>query len=65
MKTIHQKLSDTEFEIQNLTMFISQCMDKLHTKMIEYTQLQKELYVGDGIQKLNKYANTTDSVDLQ
>lgn len=57
MKTIHQKLSDTELDISNLTMFISQCMEKLHQRTQEYVKLQEELYIEDGIEKANIYSN--------
>ena len=57
MKTINQQLFDTEVEIQNMTMFIGPCLEKLHAKIVEYYKLQKELYAEDGIDKLNTYAN--------
>ena len=57
MKTTHQKLSDIELDIQNLSTFITQCMDKLKCKLCEYQKLQRDLYVQDGLEKLNNYAN--------
>ncbi len=57
MKPIQQKLSDVELDIQNLSTFIRQCLDKLKCKLCEYQRLQKELYVKDGLEKLNNYAN--------
>lgn len=57
MKTIHQKLSDAEIDIKNLSMFIAQCLEKLKCKLCQYQKLQRELYVQDGLEKLNNYAN--------
>ena len=57
MKTIHEKLSDVETEISNLIIFINQCMEKLPVKIAEYLELQKEIYIQDGIEKANIYAN--------
>ena len=57
MKTIHQKLSHCELDIQNLTAFISQSLEKLKCRMCEYNQLQKELYIQEGIEQVNIYAN--------
>lgn len=57
MKTIHQKLSDVELEISNLLIFINQCMKKLPVKIAEHRELQKELYIKDGLEKANIYAN--------
>ena len=57
MKTIHEKLSDVETEISNLLTFINQCMEKLPVKIAEPRELQKEIYIQDGIEKANIYAN--------
>lgn len=57
MKTIQDKLSKLELDISTLTMFISQSLDKLNCKMCEYNHLQRELYVQDGLDKANIYAN--------
>lgn len=57
MKPIQQKLSDVELDIQNLTMFIAQCLEKLKCKLCEYQRLQRDLYVKDGLEKLNNYVN--------
>ena len=58
MKSITQQLFDIECEIKNLTMFVTQCMETLRIRIIEYQRLQKELYVEDGIKKANNFANT-------
>jgi len=58
MKSITQQLFDIECEIKNLTMFATQCMGTLSIRIIEYQRLQKELYIEDGIQKANNFANT-------
>ena len=57
MKTIHQKLSDVELEISNLLIFINQCVERLPVKIAEHRELQKEIYIQDGIEKANIYAN--------
>ena len=58
MKSIPQQLFDIECEVKNLTMFVTQCMETLRIRIIEYQRLQKELYIEDGIQKANNFANT-------
>lgn len=62
MKTIHQKLNDVELDIQNLSTFIAQCMEKLKCKLCQYQRLQRDLYVQDGLEKLNNYANKGSSL---
>ena len=65
MKTIHEKLTDVELEISNLMTYIiceihcslNQCMEQLQVKIAEHRELQKELYIKDGIEKANIYAN--------
>ena len=57
MKTIHEKLSDVELEISNLLIYINQCMEKLPVKIDEHRELQKEIYIQDGLEKANIYAN--------
>ena len=39
MKTIHQKLTDVELEVQNLTMFITQCTTTLKCKILEQANI--------------------------
>lgn len=57
MITLQEKLGNIELDIQNLTMFISQSLEKLQCKMCEYNHLQRELYIQDGLEKANIYAN--------
>ena len=57
MDNINEKLSHCELDIQNLTAFIGQSLEKLKCRMCEYRHLQRQLYVRDGIEKANIYAN--------
>ena len=57
MKTIQDKLSDVELEMKNLTIFITQCMDSLKCKICEYNELQRQLYIQDGLEKAEDYVN--------
>ena len=57
MKSAHEKLSEVELEISNMLIFINQCMERLPVKIAEHRELQKEIYVRDGIEKANIYAN--------
>lgn len=58
MKTLQEKLSDVELEMQNLTMFITQCTATLKCKICEYHRLQTELYVQDGLEKAQEYVDS-------
>ena len=60
MKTIHEQLSNVEFEMSNLTMFITQCMEQLHIKMLDYHELQRQLYIKDGLEKAQEYIDSLD-----
>ena len=57
MKTLQEKLSDVELEMQNLTMFITQCTATLKCKICEYNELQRQLYIQDGLEKAEDYVN--------
>jgi len=57
MNEIHEQLTKCEFDINNLTMFITQSLDILKCKVCEYHHLQRELYIQDGVEKANIYAN--------
>lgn len=54
---IHEQMAKCELDINNLTTFINQSLEKLKCKLCEYHHLQKELYIQDGLEKANMYAN--------
>ena len=58
MNNLHEQLSNIEFEMSNLTTFITQCMEKLHVKMLEYHELQRQLYIKDGLEKAQEYVDS-------
>ena len=58
MENISEQLSHCERDIQNLTAFISQSLEKLKCRMCEYNHLQRELYIENGIEKTQKYVDS-------